>query len=318
MTDFSPNLEFPFLLPGQAQKHVTLNESLSLLDTVVQLSVVSATEPEPRPESADGDRYLVPQGAAGAFAGQDGQLAWKEQGSWNFSTPRAGWRVWIEDAQRLDVLGAGGWTTVAAEQVNQFGINASPDAVTRLTVSSDAALFSHDGDDHRLKINRASGTDVASVLFQTGLVGTAELGLSGSDGLALRTSADGVAWTTRLDCPDDSAGIRTAALRAGTVSLAKDTVTTISAPEASGILAFWSYNATYPNVNHSAILLFDVGSTPSLVPVFLGDGVSNQGTTMLTGTTGPQSSTNVSVQAGSILLENRRSGASGYRYAFLA
>jgi hypothetical protein len=37
------NLVLPYLAVGQAQKHVTVDESLRRLDALVQLSVVSAT-----------------------------------------------------------------------------------------------------------------------------------------------------------------------------------------------------------------------------------------------------------------------------------
>jgi hypothetical protein len=39
----STNLSFPYLAAGQAQKHVTVNETLLRLDAIVQLAVVSAT-----------------------------------------------------------------------------------------------------------------------------------------------------------------------------------------------------------------------------------------------------------------------------------
>ena len=39
----SSNLMLPFLAVGQAQKHVTVNETIRRLDAIVQLSVVSAT-----------------------------------------------------------------------------------------------------------------------------------------------------------------------------------------------------------------------------------------------------------------------------------
>lgn len=317
MTDFTTHLSLPFLLPQQAQKHVTVNESLEVLDAVVQLTVVSKTEAEPLAGAADGDRYLVPAGASGDFAGQDGQIARLEQGAWRFLTPAEGWTAWVADAQRLEVLTASGWAPLEAS-FDQLGVNATPDAVNRLAVASDAVLFNHDGADHRLKINRADTGDTASVLFQTGFTGAAEFGLAGTAGFALRTSPDGSAWQTRLDCPADSVGIRVPALRTGTFTLAQDTVLGIAPPEVSGIFLLWNYNATFPNVNHSLIVLFDTGTSPLLVPVFLGDGVSDYDATALTGTTGEVNHTNVSVQAGAIQIENRRTGAATYRYVFLA
>ena len=53
--DFSAKLTLPYLLPNQADKHVTFNESLRRLDTIVQLSVVSAAVSVPPGGPVDGD-----------------------------------------------------------------------------------------------------------------------------------------------------------------------------------------------------------------------------------------------------------------------
>lgn len=71
MSDRSSNLQLPFLAAGQAQKHVTVNESLLLLDALAQARVVShqlATEPE-APD--DGSLYILPPSKAGAALGGD-------------------------------------------------------------------------------------------------------------------------------------------------------------------------------------------------------------------------------------------------------
>ncbi len=44
MSDQSTLLSLPYIMPAQAQKHLTHNEALRTLDTLVQLSVASATE----------------------------------------------------------------------------------------------------------------------------------------------------------------------------------------------------------------------------------------------------------------------------------
>lgn len=60
MSDTTQNLFLSYLLPNQAQKHVTMNQSLGVLDAAVQVAVVSRNEPEPLPGAVDGDRYIVP------------------------------------------------------------------------------------------------------------------------------------------------------------------------------------------------------------------------------------------------------------------
>src|SRR6185503_15210347 len=56
------NLVLPYLAVGQAQKHVTVNESLRKLDAILQLSVVSATTAAQPASPADGAVYILPPG----------------------------------------------------------------------------------------------------------------------------------------------------------------------------------------------------------------------------------------------------------------
>ena len=63
------HLGLPYLAAAQAQKHVTHNEALSRLDAVVQLAVIDTTLTVPPGSPAEGDRYIVADGATGAWAG---------------------------------------------------------------------------------------------------------------------------------------------------------------------------------------------------------------------------------------------------------
>jgi hypothetical protein len=61
------------------------------------------------------------------------------------------------------------------------GVNAAADSTNRLAVSSVASLFNHAGAGHQMKINKNAAADTASILFQTGFSGRAEMGTAGSD-----------------------------------------------------------------------------------------------------------------------------------------
>lgn len=50
-----------------------------------------------------------------------------------------------------------------------------------------------------MKVNKAADTDTASLLFQTGWSGRAEMGLAGDDNFSVKVSADGSSWTTALE-----------------------------------------------------------------------------------------------------------------------
>lgn len=198
--DASPVLSLPFILPAQAQKHVTHNEALRLLDVLVQSAVTSRSTPAPPDFPAQGARWIVPSGGTGAFAGQDHAIALHDQGGWVFVPPQPGWRAQVLDEGRAVVFDGSQWRS-PAEQAQRFarvGVATDADAVNRLAVAAPGSLFSHDGAGHRLTVNKAASADTASLLFQTGWSGRAEMGLAGEESFTLKVSPNGSTWTTAL------------------------------------------------------------------------------------------------------------------------
>lgn len=119
----TPNLLLPFLEAAQAQKHVTVNESLRALDALVHLSVIDSDQSAPPGSPADGDRHVVAAGATGAWAGKDGAVAAWQDGAWAFLTPKAGWQAWERSGGRWLVHDGANWqagplSTLAARSAN--------------------------------------------------------------------------------------------------------------------------------------------------------------------------------------------------------
>ncbi len=198
MADNSTILSLPLILPAQAQKHVTHNEALRVLDVVVQLAVKNRNLATPPAVPVAGDRHIVAAGAVAAWAGQAGKIAFFETGQWQFFTPLTGWRAYVEAESAVATFDGAQWRTIsdAALVVAQLGVSATPDATNRLSVSAPATLLNNAGAGHQLKINKASSADTASLLFQTAWSGRAEMGLAGSDNFAVKVSPDGSAFYT--------------------------------------------------------------------------------------------------------------------------
>jgi hypothetical protein len=108
----TPNLSLPFLEAGQAQKHVTHNEALRLLDAVVQLAV-AAVSSSPPGSPANGERHIVGASPSGAFASHENEVAAFHDGAWVFLAPQIGWRAWNIDEDALLVWTGGVWNEVS-------------------------------------------------------------------------------------------------------------------------------------------------------------------------------------------------------------
>ncbi|NJM30156.1 MAG: DUF2793 domain-containing protein, partial [Rhizobiales bacterium] len=198
----TPNLALPLIEAAQAQKHVTHNEALLRLDAQVQLAVIDRTLASPPATPADGDRYLVAAAPAGAWSGHAGEIAYREASVWRFATPQAGWRLWVEAEAAFLVFDGAQWIDLQAidelQNMEMLGINTTADTTNRLAVSSAAALFTHAGAGAQIKINKNAAADTASLLFQNGFSGRAEMGLAGDDDFRVKVSPNGSTWTNAM------------------------------------------------------------------------------------------------------------------------
>ncbi len=201
MPDDTTILSLPLILPAQAQKHVTHNEALVKLDLMVQLAVINRTLTTPPPLPTLGDRHIVAVGATGPWVGQAGRIAMYTQAGWQFTQALPGWQAYVMAEQQMAFFDGLGWIALSDGPftVGRLGVSATSDATNRLAVSAPATLLNHAGSGHQLKLNKAVGSDTASLLFQTGFGGRAEMGTAGSDDFSIKVSADGSAWSVALE-----------------------------------------------------------------------------------------------------------------------
>lgn len=198
----TPLLGLPLMAAAQAQKHVTHNEALMMLDSLVQLAVPTRSLSEPPAAAAVGARYLVAAPGTGDWAGHAGHIALRDEGAWRFLVPAAGWRLWVSDEKLHLVFEGGVWQAVPVagpvQNIPLLGVATTANDDNRLAVAAANTLLTHAGGDHRLKINKAAVANTASLLFQDNWSGRAEMGLAGDDHFHLKVSADGAVWREAL------------------------------------------------------------------------------------------------------------------------
>lgn len=94
MSEPTPRFGLPLLATGQAQKEVTHNEALTLADLLLAPVVESVGLVAAPASPIAGKGWTVGSGASGAWAGQDGRLAFWTLGGWRFVTPAIGMTTW--------------------------------------------------------------------------------------------------------------------------------------------------------------------------------------------------------------------------------
>lgn len=209
--DSTARLALPYLAAGQMQKHVTLNQALSRLDALVQLSVRSRSLTAQPAAPADGDLYILPTGRTGEdwSSRSVGSVVRFESGVWADVAVPEGAIAAVQDVGELIVRHQGAWCPLGerlgqVQGLQRLGLNASADTANSFVARLNAALWTAleteagGNGDLRLTLNKQAPADVLSLLFQSGYGGRAELGLIGDDDLRLKVSADGGIWHDAL------------------------------------------------------------------------------------------------------------------------
>ena len=218
MTD-TMRLGLPLMDAAQAQKHVTHNEALALLDALTHLSVQTRAA-APAVTLVEGARYLVAKNPTGLFAARSDQIAVVQDGAWRFLSPKTGWRVFVEDEIALIVYDGAAWRLLASgksapDQFARLGVGTASDAANPLSAKLNNALFASvnvaegGSGDLRFKLNKEGSANSVSQLYQSNWVGRAETGLMGDDAYRIKISPDGNFWINALtiDTVSGNAGL---------------------------------------------------------------------------------------------------------------
>jgi hypothetical protein len=204
----SANLGLPFLEAGQAQKHVTHNEALRLLDTLTQLAVLDRDLNAPPSSPADGQRWIVKASPSptGTWAGHGNHVAAWQDGTWQFSAPKTGFLAYVVDEGALLYWDGDSWEAVqsalsgALQNVSLLGVGTTADATNPVSAKLNNALWfaktvAEGGDGNlRYKLSKESAAKTLSFLFQDNFSGRAEIGLTGDDDFHFKVSPDGTSW----------------------------------------------------------------------------------------------------------------------------
>ena len=257
MSERTPRLDLPFLMPAQAQKHVTVNEALARLDILVQAAVLSRALGDQPDTPLEGDGYIPPSNATGAdwSTRSLGTLMVFHEGVWTAIPPWAGLGVYVRDeGVSLVHDGAGGGPL--HDQIRQLdhqqglGVGAASDAYNRVVIKSSGVLMTAEESgtgDLRLAMNKAGSAATASLLFQSDWSGRAEIGLAGEDSLTVKVSEDGNTWreAMRVDPLDGEIRVEGLSVRSDRLTLTRSlTPASASAPGQVGQMG-WDSDHVY-------------------------------------------------------------------------
>lgn len=200
-------LQLPLILPSQAQKHVTHNEALLKLDILVQLTVTDRLSAPPATPS-EGERFIVGADPSGIWETRQNSIAVYQGDDWLYLEPEPGWRTFDLYSSTLLVFSGSHWVAApGATEVPALGVNTAVDENHRLSVRGSSTLFAGEAGDHRIHVNKQTEADTASVVFESGYSGRAEVGLAGNDALSMKVADQNGTWRNAITVAPDTANV---------------------------------------------------------------------------------------------------------------
>jgi len=114
MANNTVRFELPLIAVNQAQKDVTHNEAVTMLDVLSHLLVQSRGLTQPPATPAIGDAWIVGFGGVNEWQGRDGDIAFWTSGGWRFIPANEGAQAWVLDEQISLRYLQGSWSKLLA------------------------------------------------------------------------------------------------------------------------------------------------------------------------------------------------------------
>ena len=153
------NLGLPYIYTDQAQKEVTINESLTTIDAILNNGAISISETTPPITAIDGEVYIIPSGATGIWSGQQNKIAhYNSNFGWRYISPNEGVTIWVNDEDKLYTFDGTSWVeSISALSGTPSGKSVVAQSMSDVVQASSTkyyAAFPGQGTDNSFENNR--------------------------------------------------------------------------------------------------------------------------------------------------------------------
>jgi hypothetical protein len=135
----SPILQLPLLATAQAQKEVTHNEALVLIDALLGGVAVARTDPPPVAPLA-GQLWIVGSAPTGAWLGNAHAIALWTDGGWRFCTVPQGFALRVGASGPVMLRTGSGWRAATVVPVTSGGTTIDSECRTTVALMRQALI----------------------------------------------------------------------------------------------------------------------------------------------------------------------------------
>lgn len=139
----TPNFNMPLLFAAQAQKEITHNEAIVLIDALLAGCVQGIANDPASLLPADGQAWIIGDAPTGSWSGRAGQVAVFTAGGWRHAPAVEGMRLYDRAANAVRMYSGASWSDPAAVAVPTGG--AVTDSEARSAIAAIVAALRESG-----------------------------------------------------------------------------------------------------------------------------------------------------------------------------
>jgi hypothetical protein len=188
----TPRFAFPYIQASQAQKEVTHNEALLMVDALVSLSLEDRHLSAPPVSPQNGQVWFINGAGSGAWSGQSNKLAHYDSGQWYFYVIPDGLRAWIKDEAGYFVYSGGSWSAFVGS--GQFITVASVSANYAIQASDRGKLLAVNANTAAVEVRLPSAATIGN-----GFPVTVKKTDSSANAVTLRAAQNLITQSQQLD-----------------------------------------------------------------------------------------------------------------------
>jgi hypothetical protein len=188
----TPRFAFPYIQTSQAQKEVTHNEALLMVDALVSLSLEDRHLIAPPVSPQNGQVWFINGAGSGAWNGQGNKLAHYDSGQRYFYVVPDGLRAWIKDEAGYFVYSGGSWSAFVGS--GQFIMVASVSANYAVQASDRGKLLAVNANTAAVEVRLPNAATIGN-----GFPVTLKKTDSSGNALTLRAAQNLITQSQQLD-----------------------------------------------------------------------------------------------------------------------
>ena len=157
----TPIIGAPELVEGQAVPETTVNEAFRYSEQGARwFAFLDRDLATPPGSPADGDTYLLPSSATGAWVGHDGEIAFFMSTAWNFISPQAGFAGYVVDEDQPVTFDGTDWNDLGGGSTDPLAT--APVHVANFTADGEVRFYA----DVAMTLTQQSTSGTGSVAYE--------------------------------------------------------------------------------------------------------------------------------------------------------